>query len=538
MALVIGIAMIIPKIEIAIKEIVGGVRYDCIVECLYMKREYYFLVLVLIIAAALRLSNLTATPPGLYPDEAMNGNNALEAISTGNFKVFYPENNGREGLFMNIQAGFIAALGNKPWALRLPSAIFGILTVLGIYFMAREMRLGDAFFSNSNGEPKKMFGLDKNEFIALAAAFLLAITFWHINFSRIGFRAIMAPFFLTWSVYFMLKAMKENSKLIWSFIGGTVYGLGIYSYISYRTTPLLMGVILIIYMREAWLEARLKQFFTRAFIYIACSIIVFAPLGLYFLQNPADFLGRTTQVSVFISQTPLQDLSENVLKTLTMFNLQGDGNWRHNISGAPQLYPIVGLMFLLGFAISISSLFSRHRPKAEPLIIFSAFLCGFLPVVISNEGIPHALRAIIMIPPVILFGAIGLAGFYEYLVKHISIKTTDLGVILVAIFLVVEAYVSYFIIWGQNPNVPGAFAQNYADMANEANKVPLSTPKIIIVTAGGTDVRGFPTAAQTFMFLTDTWKPEEQKAKNFIYLKPEQVPGFVAPEGAVIRFID
>lgn len=503
-----------------------------------MKREYYFLILVLIIAASLRLSNLTTTPPGLYPDEAMNGNNALEALRTGppasGFKVFYPENNGREGLFMNIQAGFIAALGNHPWTLRLPSAIFGILTVLGIYFMTREMKLGDAFFPNSSRGSNKILGLDKNEFVALAAAFLLAITFWHINFSRIGFRAIMAPFFLTWSIYFILKALKENSKLVWSFIGGVTYGLGMYSYISYRTTPLLIGVILLIYMRQAWVENWLKQFFTRAFIYVACSIIVFVPLGLYFLNNPADFLGRTTQVSVFSSTTPLKDLSENVIKTLGMFNLQGDGNWRHNISGAPELYPIVGLMFLLGSAISIIFLFSRHRPKAEPLIIYSAFLCGFLPTVISNEGIPHALRAIIMIPPVIILGAIGLADFYEYLAKHISLKTLDLGMILVAIFLVIEAYVSYFIIWAQNPNVPGAFAQNYVDMANEVNKLPLSTPKVIVVTAGGTDVRGFPTATQTFMFLTDTWRPEEQKVKNFIYLKPEQVPGFVAPVGAVI----
>lgn len=499
-----------------------------------MKREYYFLILILSIAAALRLSNLTTIPPGLYPDEAMNGNNALEAISTGNFKVFYPENNGREGLFINIQAGFIAALGNHPWALRLPSAIFGILTVLGIYFMTREMKLGDAFFPNSSYGSDKMFGLDRNGFIALAAAFLLTITFWHINFSRIGFRAIMAPFFLTWSVYFMFKALKENSKLVWSFVGGVTYGLGVYSYISYRTTPLLMGVILLIYMRRAWFGGWLKQFFTRAFIYIACSIIVFVPLGSYFLNNPADFLGRTTQVSVFSSPTPLKDLSENVIKTLAMFNLQGDGNWRHNISGAPELYPVVGLMFLLGAAIITLSLFSKHRPKVEPLIIFLAFWCGFLPTVISNEGIPHALRAIIMIPPVIILGAIGLAGFYEYLAKHISIKTVDLVMISIAIFLIVEAYVSYFIVWAQNPNVPGAFAQNYVDMANETNKLPLNTPKVIIVTAGGTDVRGFPTATQTFMFLTNTWRPEEQKAKNFIYLKPEQVPGFVTPVGAVV----
>ena len=143
-----------------------------------------------------------------------------------------------------------------------------------------------------------------------------------------------------------------------------------------------------------------------------------------------------------------------------------------------------------------------------------------------------------MIPPVIVLAALGLAGFYEYLSKHISIKTIDLGVISVAVLLVVQAYVSYFIIWAQNPNVPGAFAQDYVDMANEVNRLPLSTPKVIVVTSSDTSLRGFPLSLQTFMFLTNSWKPEEQKSNNFIYIKPEQVSGFVVPEGAVIRFIN
>src|SRR3989344_2383578 len=82
------------------------------------------LIAILIIASFLRLYNLTELPPGLYPDEAMNGNNVLEAQATNNWKVFYPENNGREGLFIIIQGLFLAVLGNQPWTLRLPSTIF------------------------------------------------------------------------------------------------------------------------------------------------------------------------------------------------------------------------------------------------------------------------------------------------------------------------------------------------------------------------------------------------------------------------------
>ena len=101
--------------------------------------HYFLLSIIVIIAAFLRLYNITELPPGLYPDEAMNGNNALESLSTGDWKIFYPENNGREGLFINIQALSIALFGNFPWALRAVSAIFGILTVLGVYFLAKEI---------------------------------------------------------------------------------------------------------------------------------------------------------------------------------------------------------------------------------------------------------------------------------------------------------------------------------------------------------------------------------------------------------------
>src|SRR3990167_7170271 len=123
-----------------------------------MKKEYWLLIFIILIAAFLRLVNLPAAPPGLYPDEAMNGNNALEALATRDWQVFYPENNGREGLFINIQSFSIALFGNEPWALRLPSALFGILTVLGVYFLTREL------FRES----------EHRSTIALLAAFLLA----------------------------------------------------------------------------------------------------------------------------------------------------------------------------------------------------------------------------------------------------------------------------------------------------------------------------------------------------------------------------
>src|SRR3989344_5603069 len=116
--------------------------------------KWTIVLLIIIVAAVFRLQSITSIPPGLYPDEAMNGNNAIQALETGNFKVFYPENNGREGLFINLQAISLKIFGNEPWALRIVSAIFGTLTILGIYLLTKEL-----FKSNPKSEtlnPKRI----------------------------------------------------------------------------------------------------------------------------------------------------------------------------------------------------------------------------------------------------------------------------------------------------------------------------------------------------------------------------------------------
>jgi len=77
------------------------------------KKTLLWLGIILIIAGFLRFYHLPATPPGLYPDEAMDGNNALQALRTGDFRVFYTPNNGEEGLFANVEAAVIALTGTR-----------------------------------------------------------------------------------------------------------------------------------------------------------------------------------------------------------------------------------------------------------------------------------------------------------------------------------------------------------------------------------------------------------------------------------------
>ena len=60
------------------------------------------LLLILIVAVVFRFWLLDSAPPGLYPDEAVNAVDAARAQESGDYSVFYPNNNGREGLYINI----------------------------------------------------------------------------------------------------------------------------------------------------------------------------------------------------------------------------------------------------------------------------------------------------------------------------------------------------------------------------------------------------------------------------------------------------
>lgn len=451
-----------------------------------MKPKVWIVVGIMALAAFFRFYDLKNTPPGLYPDEAMNGNNALEALATRNWKVFYPENNGREGLFINIQSAFIYFLGNKPWALRWPSAIFGTLTVLGLYFLARAMF---------------------NSRIALWSSFFLATSFWHINFSRIGFRAIMAPFFLVWSFYFLLRFYKDEgstlSQTMSATFGGILFGLGFHTYIAYRVTPLLLWL----FLRPASSERR-SCFPCLFALFIFFAFIAALPLGIYYLNNPQDFFGRTAQISIFSEPNPLASLSENIIKTLGMFWLVGDFNWRHNFSGAPQLWWPLGILFAVGLGIA----FAYRHPMSIFLLIW--FMVALLPVVVSSEGLPHALRAIIVLPPVMIFSALGANLVLEKIRKELAL----LLILTITISLPVWTFNQYFLRWAKRPESYDAFAGRYTEIANYLNSLPKEPPKYVIVNAAGVQVRGIPMPAQTVMFLTDTFLPEKQKEKNIFYL--------------------
>lgn len=110
-------------------------------------------------------------------------------------------------------------------------------------------------------------------------------------------------------------------------------------------------------------QKELKFYIKAVLIFLLFTFIVALLIGVYFFQNMEDLIGRTSQVSVFETENPVQALIKSATLHLGMFNFYGDPNWRHNYSVAPMLPFALGILFILRLAISIKKLFQALKEK-------------------------------------------------------------------------------------------------------------------------------------------------------------------------------
>ncbi len=532
-----------------------------------MQRKYLVALLAIIaLGAFLRFWRITEIPLGLYPDEAMNGNNALEVLATGQFKVFYPENSGREGLFINLQAISVAAFGAKPWALRIVSSLIGTLTIFGVYLVAKELfgnyELRIRNYGGESSSPNSLFVILHSECIALLAAFFLATSYWHLNFSRIGFRAIILPSAASFGIYFLLRGLRTGKRAA-LILAGIVGGLGFYTYIAYRFMIFVAAVPLIRYWRQ-WRDGKKHSLQEREgpeeqnrlatphaiVLFLSITFMVALPIGVYFLRHPQDFSSRADDVSVFSMPSPFKELALSTLKTAGMFFVAGDCNWRHNYACQPQLHPLVAALFAGGLMVALGALILRRKERVfSAALLLSWLIFMMLPEILTHEGIPHALRAIGMIPPVMIlasWGATTLGSFVlgllekqkqaapGYAAQLSRIQRELVFLFLLALLLIpLATYQTYFFSWADNKRTYDAFDTGSWHLGKFLARLDPSIKKYVAVNQSGKLARGVPISAQTVMFATDTFREEGQKKANLVYLAgPDIVSGIARPRGS------
>ena len=343
-----------------------------------------YMVLALLVAAALRLPELPQSPPGVHYDEAAYGLNAGDIGLRGERPIFIPSFTGREPLYLYLAGGMARVLGNTLFALRLTSAFVGLLTIAATYWLGREM-LADRR-------------------IALLAAALLAVSFWHVLFSRLGFRAISQPLLQALAVAALFRGLR-GGRWRWLGLAGLLIGLSAYTYLAARLFPILLAFALLpLLLDRDRRRVRLRQIAWVALV----AFLTALPLLVYFYLHPDAFWVRIGQVAPGAESL---SLSQSLLRSLGMFFLKGDPYLRFNLPGRPIFDFVTGSLFLVGWLLCLWRY--RRLPydwqRAAVLLLLLAPLVMLLPTALAvSEIVPSNLRAIGLIPFIFFLPPIGL----------------------------------------------------------------------------------------------------------------------------------
>ncbi|WIG60943.1 MAG: hypothetical protein OJF49_003691 [Ktedonobacterales bacterium] len=157
--------------------------------------ERVMVVLIVVVAALLRLirlGNIFSTIPA--------GSNEASVLAQvgSDLRLGLADPQGLHGPFDALQALLVQIFGRTPFAVLLPSAIFGSLTVIAIYLLTFEiMRQG------------KFPGTRP---VAILAALLAATSHWHVSLSRSGMELVVLPLLMCMALYWLLLALRSQPR--------------------------------------------------------------------------------------------------------------------------------------------------------------------------------------------------------------------------------------------------------------------------------------------------------------------------------------
>lgn len=424
-------------------------------------RTGVILVFILVTAIFFRFYQLASLPPGLHPDEAANGLDIFRILENRDWRPLYNTNGPREALFFYLQAIFVALLGNTILALRVAPALIGVLAVVATYAWS-----------------KSWFGSR----VALITAFTMAVNPWAVTITRDGFRASMTPLIVPLSLWLITMAWQKRT-FKWFVLAGISLGAGLYTYIPIQ--GFVMAIFITLIAVALFKRHVLKGLWKGVGIGIAFLALVLVPMGIYGLNHPEDLAGRAGGTSVLNPDLnkgkPVQTILDSASKTLLMFNVRGDENYRHNLGGQPQLNAFIGIMFILGILIAISNL---NKPRYSALL--ATFAVMISPSILTAEGIPHALRAVGAIPAVLLLSAIGieymLERWYSTFPINSAARMAGLSAIVVLLALTgYQGYRQYFVAWANSPQTYEAYSEDAVAIGRYLNANKTGATRYVVI---------------------------------------------------------
>ncbi|MDD2482717.1 MAG: glycosyltransferase family 39 protein [Candidatus Shapirobacteria bacterium] len=382
-----------------------------------MWKKNYILILILILAIFLRFFRLDYLE--LFGDEIDAGYQSYSLLETGrdykgHLLPLYAQSfsEWRAPMMMYFMIPFIKIFGLNEFGVRSYSAFFGIVSILGIYFLLMKI-----------GVKKK---------ISLMTVFLITILPWHIQYSRSAFEVTLMSSFIIWGSYFLIDYFNKH-KFYKLFLAAVLLSLSFYTYNTANIyVPLL---ILIIFTGRKFFTK--EKIFKPAFKLLIIMFVLSLPI-LYqiFFGTGAE---RFKKVSLFNNDNLVSEINDyrkqqnyslvskifynkvvysvriiganylNAFSSDYLFGM-GDVTFRHSLHKTGNLFWVYGIFLIVGIIF-----FIKNKKKN----FGDYFMLGFLiispiPSSLTIDGAYHATRLFLMFFPLAYFAAIGFCRLFEY----------------------------------------------------------------------------------------------------------------------------
>lgn len=381
------------------------------------------LLLIILLAFFLRFYKLEVIPPSLNWDEASIGYNAYSILKTGkdewgktfplHFKA-YGEYKLPAQVYASIPGIYI--FGLNEFGVRVTPLIYGVLTILLIFLIGKEMF--------------------QNKLVGLVSAFLLAISPWHIQLTRASFESSFSLFWVCLGVWLLIRGFKNPKFLL---ISMTAFAMSVYTYNSARIfTPLFLISISLIYSKYF---TNLKKYLLLSFFIFALLMVPLLPFILsgegsarYKLVSITDDPGLVLRINEGRGNSNLpQPLSRIVHNKVTYVSatllehylthftpdflfISGAPHKQHHVQNIGQLYWIQAPFLIYGLYLLF-----KKKEKFRWLLL-GWILISFIPVSVTNDSIPHALRTLIAVPTYQLISAFGFVGVLTLLSTRVILS--------------------------------------------------------------------------------------------------------------------
>jgi len=379
--------------------------------------------LIVFLASFLRLYHLEEVPPGVNRDEASIGYTAYSLLVTGKdeYSKVFPISFQSFGdwklpVYVYETVLSVALFGLTPFAVRIPSALAGILLVILVYFLVKE--------------------LFNDKILALVAMLFTAISPWSIHLSRVESESNTAVLLVTASVLFFLYSFKKRHWLMTPSAVLLALSFGTYAGDYIFTTFLALGLFVI--YRKKIVNQRFGKTAVIIFILLSSSIWwkttganVVKVSGIGIFSDPSivnteieiprnEHAGVGGKIAHLFHNKAVYGLGrfgENYANAFSpdFLFIRGGGNHAHNILNFGNMYLIDAPFLLLGLIYLIS----RKKNASVYLVLWWFFIAPLAPSITKDAPHTNRMFAIFPILPLVTaYGALWVIRTFRGFVRY------------------------------------------------------------------------------------------------------------------------